>query len=63
MKCFAEFNGNCESCCSPEQLIASLCAVFEGKPATGAYYPKTKGSARSYLQVCCVVRGTLLGLE
>ena len=25
-KCFAEFNGNCESYCSQEQLVASLSA-------------------------------------
>ena len=34
-KRFAEFNGNCESFCSLEQLVASLCAADEGKSASG----------------------------
>ena len=42
-KCFAEFNGNCESFCSLEQLVASLCAADEGKSASGTYHPKTEG--------------------
>ena len=42
-KRFAEFNGNCESCCSLEQLVASLSAASEGKSAAGAYHPKTEG--------------------
>ena len=33
-KRFAEFNGNCESFCSLEQLVASLCAADEGKSAS-----------------------------
>ena len=40
---FAEFNGNCESYCSLEQLVASLSAADEGKSAAGAYHPKTEG--------------------
>ena len=31
-KRFVEFNGNCESFCSLEQLVASLCAADEGIP-------------------------------
>ena len=42
-KRFAEFNGNCESYCSLEQLVASLFAADEGKPAAGTYHPKTEG--------------------
>ena len=41
-KCFAEFNGNCESYCSLEQLVALLCAAHEGKSASGTYHPKTR---------------------
>ena len=37
-KLFAEFNGNCESVCSLEQLVASLCAADEGKSASGTYH-------------------------
>ena len=48
-KRFAEFNGNCESFCSLEQLVASLCAADEGKSASGTYYPKTKGGYIRYL--------------
>ena len=42
-KRFAEINGNCESFCSLEQLVASISAVDEGKSAAGTYHPKTKG--------------------
>ena len=42
-KCFAEFNGNCESYCSLEQLVASLSVADEGKSAAGTYHPKTEG--------------------
>ena len=42
-KRFVEFNGNCESFCSLEQLVASLCAADEGKSASGTYHPKTEG--------------------
>ena len=49
-KRFAEFNGNCESYCSLEQLVASLCAAHEGKSASGTYHPKTKDyTSRRYL--------------
>ena len=41
-KRFAEFNGNCESYCSLEQLVALLCAAHEGKLASGTYHPKTE---------------------
>ena len=41
-KRFAEFNGNCESYCSLEQLVASLSAADEEKSAAGTYYPKTE---------------------
>ena len=43
-KRFAKFNGNyCESYCSLEQLVASLSAADEAKPAAGTYHPKTDG--------------------
>ena len=42
-KRFTEFNGNCESYCSLEQLVASLSAADEGKSAPGTYHPKTEG--------------------
>ena len=42
-KRFADFNGNCESYCSLEQLVASLSAADEGKTAAGTYHPKTEG--------------------
>ena len=42
-KRFAEFNGNCESYCSLEQLVASLSAADEGKSAAGTYHPKAEG--------------------
>ena len=42
-KRFAEFNSNRESYCNLEQLVASLSAVDEGKPAAGTYHPKTEG--------------------
>ena len=45
-KRFAEFNGNCESYRSLEQLVASLCAAHEGKPASGTYHSKTEGYTR-----------------
>ena len=45
-KRFAEFNDNCESFCSLEQLVASLCAADEGK---SAYHPKTEGGYIRYL--------------
>ena len=48
-KRFAEFNGNCESFCSMEQLVASLCAADEGKSASGTYHPKTEGGYIKYL--------------
>ena len=42
-KRFAEFNGNCESYYSLEQLVASLSAADEGKAAAGTYHLKTEG--------------------
>ena len=48
-KRFAEFNGNCESFCSLEQLVASLCAADEGKSASGTHHPKTEGGYIRYL--------------
>ena len=48
-KRFAEFNGNCKSFCSLEQLVASLCAADEGKSASGTYHPKTEGGYIRYL--------------
>ena len=48
-KRFAEFNGNCESFCSLEQLVASLCAADEGKSASVTYHPKTEGGYIRYL--------------
>ena len=49
-KCFAEFNGNCESFCSLEQLlVALLCTAHEGISASGTYHPKTEGYTRRYL--------------
>ena len=41
-KRFVEFNGNCESCFSLEQLVASLSAADEGKSAAGTYHPTTE---------------------
>ena len=48
-KRFVEFNGNCESCCSLEQLVALLCAAYEGKSTSGTYHPKTEGYTKRYL--------------
>ena len=48
-KRFAEFNGNCEKYFSLKQLVASLWATHEGKPASGTYHPKTEGYTRRYL--------------
>ena len=42
-KRFAEFNGNCKSYCSLEQLVASSSTADEGKSAAGTYHPKTEG--------------------
>ena len=42
-KRFAEFNGNCESYCSLEQLVESLSPADEGKSAAGTCHPKTEG--------------------
>ena len=43
-KRFGEFNDNCESYCSLEQLVGSLSAADEGKAAAaGTYHPKTEG--------------------
>ena len=42
-KRFAEFNDNCESCRSLEQLVVSLSAADEGKYAAGTYHLKTEG--------------------
>ena len=39
----------CESFCSLEQLVASLCAADEGKSASGTYHPKTEGGYIRYL--------------
>ena len=56
---FAEFNGNCESCCSLEQLVTSLCAAHEGKStASGTYHSKIEGYTRRNLYkppglLCC----------
>ena len=57
-KRLAEFNGNCESFCSLEQLVASLCAAHEGKPASGTYHSKIEGYTRRNLYrppglLCC----------
>ena len=67
VKRFAEFNGNCESYCSLEQLVASLSAADEGKSAAGTYHPKTEGYYTSEdtctnQPVYCFVGGAL-GLE
>ena len=43
IKRFAEFNGNCESYDSLEQLVALLSAADEGKSAGGTYHPNTEG--------------------
>ena len=48
-KHFAEFNGNCESYCSLEQLVASLSAADEGKSDAGTYQPKTEGYTKRHL--------------
>ena len=66
IKRFAEFNGNCESFCSLEQLVVSLSAADEGKSAAGTYHPKTEGyyTKRHFYKppglLCC---GGALGLE
>ena len=58
-KRFAEFNGNCESNGSLEQLVASLSAADERKSVAGTYHPKTEGYyARRHLykppgSLCC----------
>ena len=67
-KRFAEFNGNCESYCSLEQLVASLSAVNEGKSAAGTIIRRQKRLLHtpedtcSNHPVCCIV-GSTLGLE
>ena len=48
-KRLAEFNGNSESYCSLEQLVASSSAADEGKSAAGTYHPKTEGYTRRHL--------------
>ena len=64
-KRFAEFNGNCESKCSLEHLVALLCATDEGKSASGTYHPKTEGYTRRYLYRSpgLLYCGGALGLE
>ena len=42
-KRFAQFNGNCESYYSLEQLVSSLSAADRGKSAAGTHHPKTEG--------------------
>ena len=64
-KRFAEFNANCESYCSLEQLVASLSAADEGKSAAGTYHPKTECYYTSEdpctnHPVCCIVGGAHL---
>ena len=57
-KRFAEFNGNCETYCSLEQLVTSLSAADEGKSAAGTYHPKTEGYTRRHFYkhpACCIV--------
>ena len=48
-KRFAEFNGTVKAGCSLEQLVVSLCAADEGKPASGTYHSKTGGYNRRNL--------------
>ena len=48
-KHFAEFNSNCGSYCSLEQLVELLCTAQEGKSPSGTYHPKTEGYTRRYL--------------
>ena len=48
-KRFAEVNGNCESYCNLQQLVALLCAAHEGKSASGTYHSKTESYTRRYL--------------
>ena len=60
----AEFNGNkCESCCSLEQLVASLCAVHVGNPhpvrTMRRQKATTPGDTYTDQQVCCTVEGPL----
>ena len=65
-KRFAEFNGNCESYCSLEQLVVSLSATDEGKSAAVTYNPKTEGYyTRRYLYKPpgLLYSGGALGLE
>ena len=62
-KRFAEFNGSCESFCSLEQLVASLCAADEGKSASGTYHPKTEGGYIIYLYTNHPVGRTVITLH
>ena len=63
-KRFAEFNGNGESYCSLEQLVASLSAADEGIFAAGTYHPKTEGYyTRRTLYKPPGFVGSALGLE
>ena len=66
-KLFAEFNGNCESYCRLEQLVASLSAADEGNAAAGTYHLRRQKATTSEdtftnRPVCCIARGAL-GLE
>ena len=65
-KRFAEFNGNSESYCSLEQLVAWLSAADEGESAAGTYHIKAKATTPEDTcinhPVCCIV-GSALGLE
>ena len=65
-KRFAEFNGNCESYCSLEQLVASLSATDEGKSAAVTYNLKTEGyytRRHLYKPPGSLYSGGALGLE
>ena len=61
-KRFAEFNSNCESYCSLEQLVASLSAADEGKAAIRRQKATTSEDTRTNRPVCCIMGGAL-GLE
>ena len=60
-----EFNGNCESYCSLEQLVALLCSAHEENLPPIRIIRSQKATPEDTctdLQVCCVVGGAL-GLE
>ena len=65
-KRFAEFNGNCESYCSLEQLVASLSAVDEKNLLPVRIIRRQKATTSENTctnHLVCCVEGSALGLE